>query len=80
MDKTPSISVSTKIQVLAVVELEINNDKKKNQEYKSIRNIPDSFKKIVIAKNDIVSRQLTEEGFLRMNLIEFLTNPDSLDW
>lgn len=61
------------------VALEINNEQKKNQEYKSIRNIPDSFKKVLIVKNDLLSSQITNEGFLRMNLLEFLTNPHSLD-
>ncbi len=62
------------------VALQIDTIEKKEQEYKSIRNIPDSFKKIVIVKNDIVDHQYTNDGFLRMNLMEFLTNENSLDW
>ncbi|MBQ4254727.1 MAG: DUF4143 domain-containing protein, partial [Bacilli bacterium] len=62
------------------VALEIKNEEKKEQEYKSIRNIPDSFKKVIIVKNDLLPRQVTKEGFLRLNLMEFLTNKDSLDY
>ena len=34
------------------VALEIGNEKKKEQEYESIRNIPDSFKKVIVDKNE----------------------------
>ena len=61
------------------VALEIKNEEKKEQEYKSIRNIPDSFKKVIIVKNDLLPRQITKEGFLRLNLMEFLSKQDSLD-
>lgn len=62
------------------VASKIESEEKKEQEYKSIRNIPDSFKKIVIVKDDIISKQYTKDGFLRMNLLEFLTNENSLEW
>lgn len=62
------------------VALQIDTEEKKEQEYRSIRHIPDSFKKIIIVKNDIVSHQYTNDGFLRMNLMEFLTNEESLEW
>ena len=61
------------------VALEISDTSKKDQEYKSIRSIPDSFKKIIIVKNDLIAHQITTEGFLRMSLLEFLTNPGSLE-
>ena len=61
------------------VAYEIKTQKKKDQEYASIRNIPDSFKKIIIVKED-GKPYYTEEGFLRINLIDFLSNVDSLDW
>lgn len=61
------------------VALEIATKEKKEQEYESIRNIPNSFKKVIIVKNDGLHYH-TEEGFLRINLLDFLTNLDSLDW
>ena len=62
------------------VALKIDTDEKKDQEYKSMRHIPDSFKKVIIVKNDIIGHQYTNEGFLRLNLLEFLTNENSLEW
>ncbi len=60
------------------VALEINNEEKKNQEYRPLRKINDSFKKIIIVKND--SKPFyTNEGFLRINLLDFLTDINSLD-
>ncbi len=61
------------------VSYEISTPEKKEQEYESIRNIPDSFKKVIIVKNEGL-HYYTEEGFLRMSLLDFLSNPDSLDW
>lgn len=61
------------------VALQISGEKKKEQEYKSLRNIPDSFKKVIIVKNDVIPFQTTQEGFLRMTLMEFLTNEKALD-
>ena len=59
--------------------LEIATSKKKEQEYQSIRNINDSFKKVIVVKNE-GKPYYTEEGFLRMSLLDFLSNQDSLDW
>lgn len=61
------------------VALEIGNEKKKEQEYESIRNIPDSFKKVIVVKNEGL-HYYTKEGFLRISLMDFLTNIDSIDW
>lgn len=61
------------------VAFKIDSEKKKNQEYESIRNIPDSFKKIIIVKED-GKHFTTSEGFERMSLLDFLMNEDSLDW
>jgi len=60
------------------VAFKIDSESKKNQEYESIRNIPDSFKKIIIVKDEGKS-YYTEEGFLRISLFDFLTNINSLD-
>ncbi len=61
------------------VALAIDNEKKKEQEYESLRNIPDSFKKVIVVKNEGLHYR-TKEGFLRINLLDFLMNADSLDW
>ncbi len=61
------------------VSLAIDSQNKKDQEYQSIRNIPNSFKKIIIVKNEGL-HYYTDEGFLRISLLDFLINIDSLDW
>lgn len=60
------------------VAYEINDNLKKDKEYQSIRNIPNSFKKIIIVKNE-GKYYYTSEGFLRISLLDFLINPNSLD-
>lgn len=60
------------------VAYKIDNEIKKKQEYESIRNIPNSFKKIIIVKEN-GKPYYTEEGFLRISLFDFLTNINSLD-
>ncbi len=71
-------SKNNKIYYIQVIQ-EISDDKKKEQEYKPIRNIPDSFKKVIIVKNE-GKHYYTNEGFLRISLLDFLNNLDSLDW
>ena len=61
------------------VALEISSQEKKDREYESIRNIFDSFKKVVVVKNEGL-HYYTNEGFLRISLLDFLMNQDSLDW
>ena len=61
------------------VALAINTPEKKEQEYESIRNIPDSFKKVIVVKDEGL-HYYTNEGFLRISLLDFLMNIDSLDW
>ena len=61
------------------VALTIDSQEKKNQEYESLRNIPDSFKKVIVVKDEGLPYR-TKEGFLRISLLDFLTNIDSLDW
>lgn len=61
------------------VALTIDTEKKKDQEYESLRNIPDSFKKVIVVKNEGLHYR-TKEGFLRISLLDFLTHLDSLDW
>ena len=56
----------------------IPNKEKMDQEQKSLININDSFKKIIIVKDDI-NFWRNEEGILIISLEEFLLNPNSLD-
>lgn len=48
------------------------------QEQKSLVNINDSFKKIIVVKDDIKLWR-NEEGIVIMSLEEFLLNQNSLD-
>ena len=61
------------------VALRIDDQEKKEQEYESLRNIPDSFKKVIVVKEE-GKHYYTNEGFLRISLLDFLLNQDSLDW
>ena len=56
----------------------IPNKEKMEQEQKSLVNIDDSFKKIIIVKDDI-NLWRNEDGILIISLEEFLLNKDSLD-
>ena len=57
----------------------LNDADKVLQEKKSLRNIPDSFKKIIIEENDIVPYR-DDDGIVRMGLFDFLLKPNSLDY
>ena len=57
----------------------LTDEEKVSQEKKSLRNIPDSFKKIIIEENDIVPYR-DDDGFVRMGLFDFLLNPSSLEF
>lgn len=56
----------------------IPNKEKMEQEQKSLVNIGDNFKKIIIVK-DSINLWRNEEGILIISLEEFLLNPNSLD-
>lgn len=57
----------------------IDTEEKENQELQSLRNINDSFKKIIVIKDrNIISKD--DNGFLRIGLFDFLLNEDSLDY
>lgn len=56
----------------------MNNEDKITQEKKSLRNINDSFKKIVIVRDNIKTR-IDNDGVITMGLFHFLLNKDSLD-
>ena len=57
----------------------LNDEEKLSQEKKPLRNIPDSFKKIIIEENDIVPYR-DDDGFVRMGLLHFLLKPNSLEF
>ena len=48
------------------------------QEKKSLVNIPNSFKKVIIVKDNIAPYH-DDDGILRIGLFDFLLKPDSLD-
>ena len=56
----------------------IPDEKKMNQEKNSLIRIGDSFKKIIVVKDNIKLWR-TEEGFLVIGIQEFLLNQNSLD-
>ena len=56
----------------------IPDSEKMNQEKNSLIRIEDSFKKIIVVKDNIKLWR-TEEGIVVMGIQEFLLNPNSLD-
>lgn len=54
-------------------------DAKERQESTSLLNIDDSFKKIIIVK-DYIKPKRNEQGIVTIGLIDFLLNPESLNW
>ena len=61
------------------VAYDISSEEKQAQEFNSFRNIPDSFKKIVMV-NGIQKPWRNDEGFVIMGMKYFLLNADSLDF
>ena len=57
---------------------QLSGDKKIEQEKRSLRNIDDSFKKIIIVKDNIKIR-IDNDGIVTMGLFYFLLNENSLD-
>ena len=58
---------------------DLASKEKQSQEFRSLRNIPDSFKKIVIV-GGTTKPWRNEEGFVIMGMKYFLLNPDSLEF
>ncbi|WP_281628152.1 ATP-binding protein [Traorella massiliensis] len=61
------------------VAYDMGSKEKQNQEFNSLRNIPDSFKKIVIV-NGNKKPWHNDEGFVIMGMKYFLLNADSLEF
>ena len=57
---------------------QLSGDKKIEQEKNSLRNIDDSFKKIIVVKDNIKTR-IDNDGIVTMGLYYFLLNENSLD-
>ena len=57
--------------------LSLDNSAKSNQEKKSLHKIDDSFKKIVITRNDL-NASTDEHGIVTMDLFDFLMDPNSI--
>ncbi len=56
----------------------LTSDEKNNQEKQSLKHIEDSFKKIIIVKDNIKTR-IDNDGIVTMGLYHFLLNENSLD-
>lgn len=54
-------------------------DAKERQESASLRNIDDSFKKIIIVK-DYITPKRNEDGIVTIGLFDFLLKPELLNW
>ena len=61
------------------VAYDMTSEEKQTQEFNSLRNIPDSFKKIVIV-NDTRKPWRNDEGFVIMGMKYFLLNTNSLEF
>lgn len=61
------------------VAYDMASEEKQTQEFNSFRNIPDSFKKIVIVSGTKKPWR-NEEGFVIMGMKYFLLNSDSLEF
>ena len=59
--------------------IKVTSEEKQAQEFYSLRNIPDSFKKIVIV-NGSKKPWRNDEGFVIMGMKYFLLNADSLEY
>jgi hypothetical protein len=57
--------------------LHIDNDRKRKQEINSLSRIPDSFKKIVVIKDDIMPWN-DDNGILYIGIREFLLDPNAI--
>lgn len=58
---------------------DIPNEDKRNQETRPFDRVPDSFKKIIVVRNPIISRY-SDKGYLIISLFDFLLNQNSLEF
>lgn len=57
----------------------MDNEGKAAQEKRSLLSLPDSFKKIIVVKDNIAMYH-EENGFLHIGLFDFLLQPESLEF
>ena len=76
---TPFIKGSPRGGFRGRIATRIDAQRKKSQEYESIRHTLDSFKKVIVAKEQ-GNPFYAEEGFLRVSLLDFYLNENSSDW
>ena len=60
-------------------EFAMSGEEKTEQEIQSLKRIDDSFKKIIIVKDDIKVRR-DNNGFVTMGVFDFLLNENSLEF
>lgn len=58
---------------------DMRSQEKKMQEKKSLNNVSDSFKKIIVVKDDIMI-QRDDDGIVTMSIFDFLLEENSLDY
>lgn len=58
--------------------LHIDDEGKRNQEINSLRRIPDSFKKVVVVKDDIMP-WIDENGIFYIGIKEFLLDANAIN-
>ena len=68
--------VNTKYYIQSALALP--DDEKRQQEMASLMRISDSFRKIIIVKDDIMP-WTDNNGIMTVGLFDFLMNPDSLE-
>ena len=79
LDQKPAVCGDAMEVALAEAYVSLGfTEEKQKQELNSFRNIPDSFKKIVIV-NGTKKPWRNEEGFVIMGMKYFLLNADSLE-
>ena len=59
--------------------LNMSDENVADREQRPLLKINDSFKKIIIVKDDIM-RNRNEEGIITMGIYDFLTDPNSLEY
>ena len=59
--------------------MEMASAEKIRQEKKSLQNVGDNFKKIIVVR-DIIKPKCDKEGILTMSIYDFLEHTESLDW
>ena len=70
--------VSNGVDKSHIIEIELDDRKNRALRDPALINVSDSFKKIVVVKDNILLRR-NEDGITTMGLKQFLLNPNSLE-